>query len=319
MHRALVVGLVRRLAGALVATAGLLAGAAVLAAPVEAGDCARLTVESLTGPAQVDGGTSADYRVTVHNPADRDPGGDPCNDGMQLEIDISGSVQPSGAIDAGSGILCTEILPASILSKGGYRCVAVAFDGGDRVTLTVPVKAADAGRGTISVATWRLEETSSASAAGGFGRKSFDVTVRPRTVATTPTVRAGATGENVTTIQYLLRHHGADVEVDGEFMEQTEGAVRDFQRNTRPPLPATGVVDRATWAKLFVEVKQTSRGEAVRAVQSQLAARGVDVEVDGNFGPQTDAAVREFQGRVDGLAVDGVVGPQTWAALLAAD
>ena len=68
-----------------------------------------------------------------------------------------------------------------------------------------------------------------------------------------PTVRIGATGENVTTIQYLLRHHGAEVEVDGDFGPQTEGAVRDFQRAKN--LTVDGVVGQRTWQALFVTVK----------------------------------------------------------------
>lgn len=40
--------------------------------------------------------------------------------------------------------------------------------------------------------------------------------------------------------------------------------------------------------------------------------------MDGVFGPATEEAVRQFQGR-HGLAVDGVVGPQTWAKLFGGD
>lgn len=40
------------------------------------------------------------------------------------------------------------------------------------------------------------------------------------------------------------------------------------------------------------------------------------VEVDGEFGDDTEEAVREFQARHPSLQVDGEVGPLTWAALL---
>ena len=53
----------------------------------------------------------------------------------------------------------------------------------------------------------------------------------------------------------------------------------------------------------------------VRTMQYLLRARGHQLEVDGVFGPKTDAAVRAFQ-TAEGLSVDGVVGPRTWSALV---
>jgi murein DD-endopeptidase MepM/ murein hydrolase activator NlpD len=51
------------------------------------------------------------------------------------------------------------------------------------------------------------------------------------------------------------------------------------------------------------------QGGLVAHLQKQLG-----VVADGIFGPQTDAAVRQFQLRA-GLTVDGIVGPATWGAL----
>lgn len=67
--------------------------------------------------------------------------------------------------------------------------------------------------------------------------------------------------------------------------------------------------------------RNSAQTEAVRAVQARLNARGCGpVEVDGVFGPGTEAAVRQFQARFFDpsglpLTVDGQVGPVTWAAL----
>lgn len=57
-----------------------------------------------------------------------------------------------------------------------------------------------------------------------------------------------------------------------------------------------------------------SRGMRVRELQQLLIRGGYPVAVDGDFGPATHSAVREFQ-QWAGLEVDGVAGPQTMRAL----
>ena len=86
-------------------------------------------------------------------------------------------------------------------------------------------------------------------------------------------------------------------------------------------LVANGIVDAATWAPLVVPVKQGSRGDAVKGVQEEFQFRnlsgdpGKGLQIDGIFGPRTNAAVRGFQQAL-GLAIDGIVGPLTWRALV---
>ncbi len=61
-------------------------------------------------------------------------------------------------------------------------------------------------------------------------------------------------------------------------------------------------------------IRLCDEGAAVVVVQQALTAAGNPVDVDGYFGPATEAAVRAFQS-AHGLEVDGLVGPNTWAAL----
>ncbi|ANS78756.1 hypothetical protein SGUI_1360 [Serinicoccus hydrothermalis] len=80
-------------------------------------------------------------------------------------------------------------------------------------------------------------------------------------------------------------------------------------------LPTTGDIDTATWIALVVPTGPGSTGEAVRGVQSfdPAAQIGVDpLAVDGSYGPDTVAAVREFQRRW-GLTIDGLAGQETWS------
>jgi peptidoglycan hydrolase-like protein with peptidoglycan-binding domain len=57
-----------------------------------------------------------------------------------------------------------------------------------------------------------------------------------------------------------------------------------------------------------------SVGDDVKRLQRMLNRRGASLELDGIFGPLTQAAVKRFQ-KAAKLKADGAVDRQTWAAL----
>lgn len=57
-----------------------------------------------------------------------------------------------------------------------------------------------------------------------------------------------------------------------------------------------------------------SKGNAVRTLQELLNKAGVKCATDGDFGPKTETAVKEFQTKV-GLEATGVVNHKTWAKI----
>ena len=81
------------------------------------------------------------------------------------------------------------------------------------------------------------------------------------------------------------------------------------------PLIPTGAPVMPQLPPLMRLLKQESKGEDVRALQRMLNALGFRAGAeDGDFGPQTEAAVRALQ-RQAGITVDGKVGPETWGEL----
>jgi peptidoglycan hydrolase-like protein with peptidoglycan-binding domain len=90
-------------------------------------------------------------------------------------------------------------------------------------------------------------------------------------------------------------------DIDGNVGSQTEAAVRAYQQKYR--LPETGRLDETTLRSLLPErthaspipVDRSDR-ELTRRAQIQLKALGFDPgSVDGNIGPQTEAALRAYQ------------------------
>jgi peptidoglycan hydrolase-like protein with peptidoglycan-binding domain len=144
------------------------------------------------------------------------------------------------------------------------------------------------------------------------------------TLSPWPQISKGDKEHPVPTLQYLLRARGHTVAVDGDFGPKTDTAVRSFQREKH--LTVDGIVGPNTWGALVIEVRRGSTGDAVRGVQEEFQFRNLSDDpsnapaVDGEFGPKTETAVRDFQAAihadVPSMAVDGIVGPMTWQALV---
>ena len=64
----------------------------------------------------------------------------------------------------------------------------------------------------------------------------------------------------------------------------------------------------------YNQISYGSQGSDVTDLQKLLNQNGYSLDVDGNFGPQTQAAVKDYQQK-NNLTVDGVAGDQTWGAL----
>lgn len=160
------------------------------------------------------------------------------------------------------------------------------------------------------------------AAEGRLGESTEDVTapVAEQDVAPAPVARK--VGRHARPGPCDLPPAGADPEL---FDEHLSLSVRAFQQ--RRGLVADGVVgvqtaralDAARWSLgdrvLLFTPGHLMRGDDVAELQERMAVLGVHPHrVDGSFGPDTDASLRELQ-RGLGLRPDGICGPATLRAL----
>jgi len=119
-------------------------------------------------------------------------------------------------------------------------------------------------------------------------------------------LRKGTSGEPVKRLQAKL-----GVETDGEFGSNTEKALKEWQAKYKNSLTPDGIAGPDTFMAMglyeLVLLKEGTRGDAVKKLQETLG-----VGADGQFGPGTEKAVRDYQQK-NGLVVDGAAGPATLA------
>lgn len=168
-------------------------------------------------------------------------------------------------------------------------------------------------------------------------------------------LRIGSSGQEVREMQEFLNAIAINYPaipvifpVDGIFNENTEAAVRVFQRQFN--LTVDGIVGKATWYKISyiyaavrklaeltsigriedlysgqypgTPLQEGDRGVEVQLLQYYLSAIAVfypqipNVSIDGRFGPELFKAVLNFQ-RSFGLIEDGIVGRETWNRIYA--
>lgn len=87
-----------------------------------------------------------------------------------------------------------------------------------------------------------------------------------------------------------------------------------YSSENAPILPSTPSDDKI----LYPTLKRGNKGEKVAILQQLLIDRGYKLPrygADGDFGAETEAAVRQFQ-KDHGLKVDGIAGEKTWASLM---
>lgn len=139
-------------------------------------------------------------------------------------------------------------------------------------------------------------------------------------------IEAGAKGPAVQDIQLRLQRLGFTCGGDepGVFGRSTDAAIRAFQQGRG--LASDGKVGNETWLALVEAgralgdrtlylTEPMMRGDDVRELQRRLVQLGFDAgNVDGVFGPDTAAALREFQLNI-GLREDAIVGHDVVAAL----
>ena len=138
-----------------------------------------------------------------------------------------------------------------------------------------------------------------------------------RTLPAYPEIEPGTTSRAVRTLQCVLNDtQFGPVAVDGFYGSETKAAIKKLTGNFEGGIDNRFLVRTWYWTILFSQshrlrgLELGDSGIRVRTLQRALRADGETLVIDGEFGTQTRASVRQFQRKCD-IRVTGRVNDQT--------
>jgi transcriptional regulator with XRE-family HTH domain len=160
--------------------------------------------------------------------------------------------------------------------------------------------------------------------ASSFAMRWQPIPPRPTSISTTKRIwprlqfNIHVKSQEVMTMQYMLKARVYDVGptgADGIYGPATDNAVKAFQEANH--LPQNNGVDGPMWEHLIMPSAEENYGSQVRALQVQLNTHhiGPALGVDGDFGPATEKAVRQFQ-QANHLRITGRADLDVWCLLV---